>query len=122
MPRRGLPPVLILVSDGVPADNFEMGLADLLATPWGSKAIRVAIAIGRDADYDLLHTFMGGLPDRLPLQANSTDDIAEMIRWSSTVVVKQASRPKVSDWTSRDPLAKPPPPEDFVVWDDELEP
>src|SRR5437764_1234634 len=50
MSERALPPVLVLISDGQPTDNFEKGLKQLLAQPWGKKAVRIAIAIGEDAD------------------------------------------------------------------------
>lgn len=50
MPERGLPPVLVLLSDGQPTDDFNSGLKALMDQPWGSKAVRIAIAIGDDAD------------------------------------------------------------------------
>ncbi|MEN3315905.1 MAG: hypothetical protein V7605_2139 [Acidimicrobiaceae bacterium] len=117
MPERALPPVLVLVSDGQPTDDFESGLHRLLATPWGPKAIRVAIAIGRDAGVDVLQEFIGVDSGRRPLHAGSPDDLAAMIRWSSTVVVGQASQPRV-DSTVPNPLTKPPPPEQMLVWGD----
>ena len=46
MPDRALPPVLVLVSDGQPTDDFETGLQALLSQPWGSRSIRLAVAIG----------------------------------------------------------------------------
>ena len=57
MPRRALPPVLALVSDGQPTDDWRTGLRMLDATPWGKRAIRVAIAIGDDADLGMLKEF-----------------------------------------------------------------
>ena len=36
--ERGLPPVLVLLSDGQPTDNFEAGLKDLMNQPWGRKS------------------------------------------------------------------------------------
>ena len=49
---RGLPPVLVLISDGQPTDNFDAGLKDLMSLQWGKKAVRISIAIGEDADTD----------------------------------------------------------------------
>ncbi len=49
MSERALPPVLVLVSDGQPTDDFDEGLQALLALPWGKKAVKIAIAIGEDA-------------------------------------------------------------------------
>lgn len=59
MLERALPPVLVLVSDGQPTDDFEGGLKALLDQPWGKKAVRLAIAIGKDADREVLERFKG---------------------------------------------------------------
>ena len=46
MSDRALPPVLVLISDGQPTDDFQKGLDELMRQPWGKKAVRIAIAIG----------------------------------------------------------------------------
>jgi uncharacterized protein YegL len=86
MPERGLSPVLVLVSDGQPTDNFDDGLRRLLSTTWGSRAIRIAIAIGRDADQNVLQTFIGHESGRRPVRANNPEAIIAAIRWASTAV------------------------------------
>jgi uncharacterized protein YegL len=86
MPERGLSPVLVLVSDGQPTDNFADGLRRLLDTTWGSRAIRLAIAIGRDADQNVLQTFIGRESGLCPVLANNPDAIIAAIRWASTAV------------------------------------
>jgi uncharacterized protein YegL len=86
MPERGLSPVLVLVSDGQPTDDFDEGLRRLLDTTWGSRAIRLAIAIGRDADQTVLQTFMGSESGLHPVLANNPDAIIAAIRWASTAV------------------------------------
>src|ERR1700742_4871716 len=73
MPGRGLSPVLVLVSDGQPTDNFDVGLRRLLGTTWGSRATRLAIAIGRDADQGILQTFIGRESGQRPVLANNPD-------------------------------------------------
>ena len=93
MSPRALPPVLVLVSDGQPTDDFGAGLNALLAEPWGKKALRVAIGIGRDADYDVLQRFIG-TPEMKPVAAHSPEQLLHFIRWASTAV-KVASKPKV---------------------------
>ena len=50
MQERALPPVLVLISDGQPTDDFEGGLRVLMAEPWGMKAVRLAVAIGGELD------------------------------------------------------------------------
>lgn len=72
MTNRALPPVLVLISDGCPTDDFAKGLQTLMDEPWGKKAVRIAIAIGEDADTTVLQKFIGH-PELHPLQANSPE-------------------------------------------------
>jgi uncharacterized protein YegL len=92
MDPRGLPPVLVLISDGQPTDDFETGRRALMAEPWGQRAVRVAISIGRDADTEVLQRFIGH-PEMTPLQANDPETLVRRIRWASTVALKAASAP-----------------------------
>jgi uncharacterized protein YegL len=92
MPERGLPPVLVLLSDGQPTDDFNAGLKALMDQPWGGKAVRIAIAIGDDADVACLQKFIGH-PERKPIQVTHANDLAKMIKWASTVPLKAASNP-----------------------------
>ena len=89
---RGLPPVLVLISDGQPTDNFDAGLKDLMSLQWGKKAVRISIAIGEDADTDVLQKFIGN-PEIKPLQANNSETLVNYIKWVSTAVLQSASSP-----------------------------
>ena len=115
MEQRALPPVLVLISDGQPTDDFEAGLAALMAEPWARKAVRLAIAMGHDADEEVLQRFIGpgtglalprgevpgasgemprhpvGRSPRRPLQASNATTLARYIQWASTAVVGAAS-------------------------------
>lgn len=90
MPQRALKPVLALVSDGVPTDDWKSGLRAVDATPWGRKTVRVAIAIGEDADRGVLQEFLAN-PELHPLDANSPKQLAAAIRWASTAAVKTST-------------------------------
>lgn len=92
MTDRALPPVLVLISDGQPTDDFTSGLQALMNEPWGRKAVRIAIAIGEDADQEVLKKFIAN-PELKPLQANSPESLTKYIRWVSTAVLKSASSP-----------------------------
>ena len=92
MSERALPPVLVLVSDGQPTDDFEAGLKALMDEPWGKKAVRIAISIGRDADPEVLQRFIGNT-ELKPLAANSPEALVRHIKWASTAVLKSASSP-----------------------------
>ncbi len=92
MSDRALPPVLVLLTDGQPTDDASSGLRELLAEPWGRKAVRIAIAIGDDADLGVLQKFMDN-PELPPLRANNPEQLVKRIKWASTVVLKAASSP-----------------------------
>ena len=92
MPERALPPVLVLVSDGQATDDVSAGLRALMAKPWGIKAVRIAIAIGEDADKSVLQRF-NSHQELEPLQANNAEDLVRFIKWASTAVLKAASSP-----------------------------
>ena len=94
MPARELPPVLVLLSDGQPTDNYKKGLEELKKMPWFRKAVKIAISIGQDADDDVLIEFTGNR--ELVLQANNAAALTKMIKWASTtasMVSAPASRP-----------------------------
>lgn len=109
MPDRGLPPVVVLVSDGQPTDDFDGGLKTLLAERWGDKAVRIAIAIGDDANLDVLRKFIAH-PEIEPLKVNNADDLVNYIRWASTEVLKAASAPAGQSQGGGAAGAPPPPP------------
>jgi uncharacterized protein YegL len=92
MPGRQLPPVVVLMSDGLPTDDVEEGLAAFLAAEFGAKAVRIAIAIGSDADLGLLQQFIAQ-PTVKPLQANSAAALVNRIKWAASVPVKSVSSP-----------------------------
>ena len=95
MEQRALPPVIVLITDGQPTDDAASAVDELLSRPWGKKAIRIAIAIGNDADEDILRKFIGNkeLEARCLLQAQNADQLVALIKWASTAVIKAASAP-----------------------------
>ena len=93
MSDRALPPVIVLLSDGFPTDEYKESLNKLLHLPWGKKAVKIAISIGQDADDEVLAEFTGNR--ELVLQANNAAALTKMIKWASTtasVVSAPASR------------------------------
>jgi uncharacterized protein YegL len=115
MPERGLPPVLVLLSDGQPTDDFNSGLKALMDQPWGKKSVRIAIAIGEDTDDEVLHKFVGN--SEIPLlRAHNGAELVKRIKWASTVPLKAASNPasrtKGQPDTGHVPV--PAPPQDAV--------
>ena len=107
MSERALPPVLVLISDGQATDDEAKGLKALLDEPWGKKAVRIAIAIGQDADHGVLQKFIGH-PEMKPLQANKSEALVKYIKWASTAALKSASAPAVQSSGSGIPIPLPP--------------
>jgi uncharacterized protein YegL len=52
-------PVFILLSDGGPTDSYKTPLKKLKETNWFKAGVRVAIAIGDDANLSVLEEFTG---------------------------------------------------------------
>jgi uncharacterized protein YegL len=92
MSERALPPVVVLISDGQPTDDFYGGLAALMNEPWGKKAVRIAIAIGADANLEILQKFIGH-SELKPLRASNPEALVKQIRWASTIPLQAASAP-----------------------------
>lgn len=94
MPERALPPVLVLITDGYPTDDFQAGLKTLMDQPWGQRAVRIGIGIGQDANHEILRKFIAN-PEIRVMQANNPEQLADQIRWASTVPIKSVSRPRL---------------------------
>ena len=54
-------PAIFLLSDGEPTDNYKHGLDKLKQNNWFKKAIKVAVAIGEDANKTVLADFTGNV-------------------------------------------------------------
>ncbi len=88
--ERSLPPAVLLVSDGMPTDDYATALDRFLQVPMGRRAVRMAVGIGRDADVEVLERFIGS-PDLEPAMANNPEQLVRMIRWASTHASRVAS-------------------------------
>lgn len=71
-------PAIILLSDGGPTDNFEGGLRSLQGNSWYKNAIKIAIAIGDDADKEVLKQFTGS--SEAVITVHNIDALKKMIR------------------------------------------
>lgn len=71
-------PAIILLSDGGPTDNYENGLNALKQNSWFKNAIKVAIAIGDDADKNVLAQFTGN--SEAVITVHTLDALKAMIR------------------------------------------
>jgi len=117
MPRRGLPPVCILISDGFctdPREEYEAAITELGKIPWGVKAVRLAIAIGDESEYNETELLRFVNQDQIGLlKAHSPEELVSYIRWASVSASVAASRGRsrgtgVQDDASNVSLESPP--------------
>ena len=77
-PSGSFAPAIILLSDGGPTDDFYGGLSKLKANNWFKNAIKIAIAIGDDADKDVLTQFTG--TNEAVFTVHNIDALKQIIR------------------------------------------
>jgi uncharacterized protein YegL len=80
----------VLISDGMPTDDYRSALHRLLQLPWGRRSVRMAVAIGRDADQSTLREFIGD-PRVPPVSAANPEQLVRGLRWAGTQVAAAAS-------------------------------
>lgn len=74
-------PAIFLLSDGGPTDDYKKGLGKLKENNWFKKAIKVAIAIGEDANTDVLAEFTGNIESVITV--HSPEALKKWIRFVS---------------------------------------
>ena len=74
-------PAIFLLSDGEPTDNYQHGLQKLKENNWVKKAIKVAIAIGDDANTSILAEFTGN--KEAVITVHSPEALAKWIKFVS---------------------------------------
>ena len=112
-PGRAYRPTVILVSDGQPNDQWEEPLRAFISEGRSAKCDRMAMAIGRDADKDILGRFIEGTPNPI-FEARQAADIHEFFRlvtMSVTTRIHSANPHQVPNLRSEFPpsSASPPP-------------
>jgi len=74
-------PALFLLSDGEPTDDWQKGLDMLKQNNWFKAALKIAVAIGKDANKDVLKAFTGN--KETVLEVYSAAALMQMIRFVS---------------------------------------
>ena len=72
-------PVFILFSASRPTDDFDSGVATLWKNNWFKMGVKVAIAMGEDADIDVLAKFTGNI-ERV-IRVHEVDTLKKVIRF-----------------------------------------
>ncbi len=83
-------PIIFLMSDGDPTDNYEKGLAILKRNTWFQNSLKVAIAIGDDANQDVLREFTGS--KELVITTHSPEALSSWIRFTAVDSIKIGSK------------------------------
>jgi uncharacterized protein YegL len=79
IPSRAYKPVIVLVSDGYPNDEWQGPFARLVNGERSSKATRFAMAIGADSDETMLSDFTND-PEAPLFRAENASDICRFFR------------------------------------------
>jgi uncharacterized protein YegL len=77
-PSGSYAPAIILLSDGGATDDFDKGIEKLKQNNWFKAAIKIAIAIGDDADKDELKKFTGNL--EAVIEVHNIEALKQIIR------------------------------------------
>ena len=72
IPSRSYKPTIVLLTDGIPTDAWENPMMELINDGRSSKAFRIAMAIGDDADKNMLSKFVSS-PEYLVTGENARD-------------------------------------------------
>ncbi|MCL2793049.1 MAG: VWA domain-containing protein [Spirochaetaceae bacterium] len=83
-------PAIFLLSDGEPTDDWQGALATLKKNNWFKAAIKVAIAIGDDANKDVLKEFTGTM--EAVMEIHNAAVLKKMIKFVSVTASKIASK------------------------------
>lgn len=83
-------PAIFLLSDGAPTDDYNDELDRLWQNNWFKKAIRVAVAIGEDANKKILAKFTGN-PESV-LSVHNPEALRKMIRFVSVTASQIGSK------------------------------
>ena len=77
-PSLSFAPVIFLMTDGYPSDDYKKGLAAIQANSWYKFGLKAALGIGQEANDDMLAEFTGS-KDTV-VHAYSGEQLANMIK------------------------------------------
>jgi uncharacterized protein YegL len=89
IPVRAFEPTVVLVSDGLPTDSWEEALEEFKQSKHGQRALRMAMAIGADANEGQLEQFVGG-PTPPVFHADGVHDIRRFFKWVTLSVTARS--------------------------------
>lgn len=84
---RSYKPTIVLLTDGIPTDEWEEPLRSLINEGRSSKAFRIAMGIGDDADKDMLSEFVSSA--ELLISGDNAGDIKKFFRFVTMSVTSR---------------------------------
>jgi len=87
IPSRSYKPTIVILTDGIPTDDFMNPMESLINEGRSSKAFRIAMAIGDDADINMLSKFVSS-PEYLVF-GESARDIRKFFRFVTMSVTQR---------------------------------
>ena len=93
-------PAIFILSDGMPNDEWERPLAELWENNWFKVAVKVAVAIGDDADKDVLEKFTGKA-ERV-IEVHNAKVLKQMIKFVSINATKFGTKGGKVDGSTAD--------------------
>jgi len=88
-------PAIFLLSDGEPTDDWKNGLGILKQNNWFKTAVKVAVAIGDEANKDVLAEFTGTM--EAVLEVHNAKVLKKMIKFVSVRASQVASKSSNAD-------------------------
>ncbi len=83
-------PAIILLSDGEPTDEYKHALEKIKGNPWFKVGVKVAIAIGDDANTGILAEFTGNIESVITV--HTVDQLKKIIHTVSVTASQVASK------------------------------
>jgi uncharacterized protein YegL len=90
-PSRAYRPVIVLVSDGKPNDEWEAALERFVTSGRSTKCDRMAVAIGADTHEDMLRRFIAGTPNPLFHASDASQILNTFQRITMSVTLRSKS-------------------------------
>ena len=104
-PSLSFAPVIFLLSDGSPNDDWKKGLDTLKQNKWFQHGLKIALGIGSKVNMDVLRAFTGN--DELAVQAKNADQLRELIKLLAVTSSQIGSRSlALVDSNGRQPAAE----------------
>lgn len=78
-PSGSFAPVIFLLTDGYPNDDWEAGLKKLKNNSWFKKSLKIGVGIGNDSDMSMIREFCS---DReLAINLTNGEDLGKMVKF-----------------------------------------